>query len=159
MTTTRLAPHRYLELLHEEGERLLASAEGALESTVPTCPGWTVDDAVDHVGSVYAHETAVHRVDVESAVGSITPVAEDLAVDGIDELLGVHLADAGFEGTASLEPEGGAVLVRVDAVQVRGSASDVLLWLWGRVADDAVGIEGEPADVAAIRQLLSGATA
>ncbi|MEU9364262.1 maleylpyruvate isomerase family mycothiol-dependent enzyme [Streptomyces avermitilis] len=39
-----------------------------------------------------AHETTVHRVDAESALaGTPTPVATDLAVDGIDELLcGFH---------------------------------------------------------------------
>src|SRR5262245_42189336 len=34
-----------------------------------------------------AHETGIHRVDAESAVGSITPFAPEVAVDGIDELL------------------------------------------------------------------------
>lgn len=39
-----------------------------------------------------AHETAVHRVDAESALGvAPTPLAPDFAVDGIDELLrGFH---------------------------------------------------------------------
>jgi uncharacterized protein (TIGR03083 family) len=34
-----------------------------------------------------AHETGIHRVDAEGAVGSITPFAPDLAVDGIEEML------------------------------------------------------------------------
>jgi uncharacterized protein (TIGR03083 family) len=34
-----------------------------------------------------AHETGIHRVDAESAVGSITPFSPDLAVDGIEEML------------------------------------------------------------------------
>src|SRR5690606_4655181 len=39
-----------------------------------------------------AHETAIHRVDVESARGDeVSPVGEAFAVDGIDELLnGFH---------------------------------------------------------------------
>ena len=42
-----------------------------------------------------AHETTVHRVDVESARGgSRSPVAVDFAIDGIDELLlGFHARD------------------------------------------------------------------
>ena len=39
-----------------------------------------------------AHETSIHRRDVESAVGATTPVAADLAVDGIDEVLALMLA-------------------------------------------------------------------
>ncbi|HEX3789440.1 MAG TPA: maleylpyruvate isomerase family mycothiol-dependent enzyme [Pseudonocardiaceae bacterium] len=34
-----------------------------------------------------AHETTIHRMDAEAAVGRYTPVAPDLAADGIDELL------------------------------------------------------------------------
>ena len=38
-----------------------------------------------------AQETAVHRVDVESAFDAVTPVSDDLAVDGIDEVLDLFL--------------------------------------------------------------------
>lgn len=34
-----------------------------------------------------ALETVVHRLDVEPALGEVTPVPADLAVDGIDEVL------------------------------------------------------------------------
>jgi uncharacterized protein (TIGR03083 family) len=34
-----------------------------------------------------AHETSIHRVDAESAVGSVTPFESALAADGVDELL------------------------------------------------------------------------
>jgi len=39
-----------------------------------------------------AHETAIHRVDAESAGSSVTPVAPGFAVDGIDELLNGFLS-------------------------------------------------------------------
>lgn len=34
-----------------------------------------------------AHETSIHRVDAELAVGAVSPIASDFAADGIDELL------------------------------------------------------------------------
>lgn len=39
-----------------------------------------------------AQEAAVHRVDVESAAGAPQPVADDLATDGVDEVLDWFLA-------------------------------------------------------------------
>lgn len=229
MTSTRLTPGRYLDLLHAEGERLLVAAEEVMDRPVPTCEGWTVDDLVFHVGGVYAHklaalrlgrrpvegewdvpaddatagddltwchvmlhalaaelatrspdepawtwwpddrtigfwqrrmalETAVHRADAESATGPISAVDADLALDGIDEVLTLHLADADFAGTAALEVLGGVVRVRVDAVTITGSASDVLLWLWGRLPDDVVTISGAEGDRAEVRRILREAT-
>jgi uncharacterized protein (TIGR03083 family) len=40
------------------GNRLSASAEGAIDEPVPTCPGWTVRDLVRHVAEVYEHKIA-----------------------------------------------------------------------------------------------------
>lgn len=228
MTDTRLTPARYLELLHVEGERLLNAAEDRLDLPVPTCEGWTVDDAVFHVGSVYAHkravlrlgrrpepgewqepeddaspeddlswchvmlhglaaelagrnpgepawtwwapeqtvgfwqrrmalETAVHRADVESASGAITPVDADLALDGIDEVLVVNLGAADFAGVASMSTSGDEVVVHLDAVSVSGGASEVLLWLWGRLPDDAVTLTGTPLERQAVRAILKDA--
>ena len=58
MDDTRLSAARYLDLLHEEGERLLLAAEGAMDRPVPACDGWTVRDVVEHVGMVYGHKIA-----------------------------------------------------------------------------------------------------
>ncbi|MGZ4631038.1 MAG: maleylpyruvate isomerase family mycothiol-dependent enzyme [Actinomycetes bacterium] len=122
-----------------------------------------------------AQETAVHRVDVESAFSAITPVADDLAVDGIDEVLDLFLAyqaaDVGPDG-----PGRGTVAVRTgdhiwrstlnaddvvlsrepgaaDAV-VSGEPSELLLWLWGRRPDSAVLIEGDAELVKGFRERL-----
>ncbi len=111
-----------------------------------------------------AQETAVHRVDVESGFDAVSPVADDLAVDGIDEVLDLFLRyqheDVGPDG-----PGRGTVAVRTgdhiwrstltaddvelsrepghaDAV-VSGEPSELLLWLWGRRPDTAVTREGE----------------
>ncbi|MGK5448108.1 maleylpyruvate isomerase family mycothiol-dependent enzyme [Streptomyces radiopugnans] len=45
---------RYLEILREEGELLLAAAlRAGWDSEVPTCPGWRVRDLVTHQGAVH----------------------------------------------------------------------------------------------------------
>ncbi|MBJ7607909.1 MAG: maleylpyruvate isomerase family mycothiol-dependent enzyme [Candidatus Dormibacteraeota bacterium] len=44
-----------------------------------------------------ALETVVHRVDVESGLGDLSPVDAELAEDGIDEVLQIMLADPDLE--------------------------------------------------------------
>ncbi len=229
MTHRRLAPQRYLDLLRTEGERLLVTAQDAMDLPVPTCEGWTVDDVVFHVGGVYAHklaalhlgrqpqegdwtvpsddatagddlvwchvmlhaivaelakgppedevwtwwepeqtvafwqrrmahETAIHRADVESAIGAITPIDSDLALDGIDELLFVVIPSAEVDLHPVVEAVGTRVRVVFDDVTVSGDASEVLLWLWGRLPDDSVSISGSQDQVAVVRAALSAAT-
>lgn len=109
-----------------------------------------------------ALETAVHRWDADGA-----PVAPDLAVEGVDEILdlfapmlpGEHFG--GAAGTIHLhatDVEGewlvtfGAEGIRAERghakgdVALRGSASDLYLWTWNRVpVDDRFEVFGEPA--------------
>ena len=226
MTSTRLTPDRYVELLRVDGEALLAAAEGVMDRPVPTCEGWAVRNVVDHVGMVYAHkvaalqhgrrpepgewdgpaagedelqwchgllhqvaaalahhaadepawswwepeqtigfwqrrmalETAVHRVDVQSATGDVAPLADDLAFDGIDEVLTVMLADAGFTAVGGPTVSDGIVSARLGDVIVSGGPSDVLLWLWSRVGDEAVLLDGDGPAVELVRQILREAT-
>ncbi|GIF76161.1 maleylpyruvate isomerase family mycothiol-dependent enzyme [Asanoa siamensis] len=222
-------------------------------AAVPSCPGWTVDDLLDHVAHVYLHkvetmrrgalperwppsptgepslvlldrafaellaefarrpddekcptwhepdqtvgfwvrrmaqETVIHRVDAELAAGRpITPIPAELAGDGIAEVLEVFLSFATRQwpedfGDLLTAPNDQAVLVSaagarwlvrlaggaVEVVpptagqamaQVSGSPHDVLLWLWRRVGDSAVRVEGDAAAVARLRALLEGAT-
>jgi uncharacterized protein (TIGR03083 family) len=50
----------YLAVLESEAKALAAAAEEAgLEAPVPTCPGWTVNDLVLHIGEVHRWATAV----------------------------------------------------------------------------------------------------
>jgi uncharacterized protein (TIGR03083 family) len=129
-----------------------------------------------------AQETAVHRVDVESARDTPAPVADDLAVDGIDEVLLIMLAGEWSEvsdGPGSGETvavrtgdhvwrtrldgqqvavdvdEGGAL--QADAV-VSGEPSELLLWLWGRRPDAAVHVEGSTDAARVLRQCLERVT-
>ena len=109
-----------------------------------------------------AHEAAVHRVDAEAAFAEITPVAPDLAVDGVDEILQLFLGGDWSNQPADewrgISPEAGAgrpveVIAgdhswrvtlhpeRVDVVDgpgeavatIGGDPSDVMLWLWRRL--------------------------
>src|SRR4051812_19355169 len=117
-----------------------------------------------------AQETAVHRWDTEDAVapGSGQPIDAALAVDGVDEFLDLVLPNAKERGPY---PDGGATvhLHATDAegewllrfagsgievsrghakgdAAVRGTASDLLLFLWKRLPPDAPGFEvfGDP---------------
>lgn len=129
-----------------------------------------------------AHETAVHRRDVESAAGSVTGVDALLAVDGIDEVLALMLAgdwsteviaeatgatvgieSAGCRWEVTLNPA--EVLFRraaagaadeTEAAIVFGGPGDVLLWLWGRAP--LPGFGGNADAVAELRARLALAT-
>jgi uncharacterized protein (TIGR03083 family) len=129
-----------------------------------------------------ALEAAVHRADVELASGEVTPVPDDLAVDGVDEVLVVFLAwGLGEDPEEVVQPidpvavrtggrqwlvttENGRVSVERSTIAdgdaplastVEGSPSDVFLWLWGRAPDDAVQLTGKPQE---LRELLVRAT-
>jgi len=120
-----------------------------------------------------AQETVVHRYDAELALGDPTPIDEELAVDGIDEVLVVFLGGPWYVDEPVEDATGRSVLVSSggrtwhvtlgrDAVPVStddtagatelvvtGPPGDTLLWLWGgRVGDDVVTIDG-PTDLAA----------
>lgn len=128
----------------------------------PDAPSYTWFPPDQTVGFWYrrlAHETAIHRVDVEHAIGVNTPVEADLAVDGIDELLTVMLAgdwsnepQPGPERTLALYAGERSWVVTLAPEQVTVSApatdpeltrisadpSELLLWLWGRGAKNAI---------------------
>jgi len=111
------------------------------------------------------HETGMHRVDAESAGGSITPFLPPFAADGIDEMLtgfvprkhtplhadppitlAVALTDVDRHWHLTIS-EGAGVTVRearsADCT-VSGSASDVYLALWNRQGVEALTIDGDP---------------
>ena len=121
-------------------------------------------------------EIAVHRYDAETAAGTPTPIDTALAVDGIDEFLTVFLprladnfGDVG-DGTVHLhctDVDGEWLVARHDGevvvtaehakgdVAARGGASDLLLFLWGRVpADSARGVRRRRSRSIAFRQAI-----
>lgn len=120
-----------------------------------------------------AQEMAVHRWDIENAVTTAVPIDPTLAMDGIDELLFVFgpaaPMDSEFKGaserfggsgeTFRLEPTDLAEATTFEAhqdrfervndsapdVTARGSASDLLLFLWGRVGPERLDVSGDDA--------------
>lgn len=128
---------------------------------------WTDDHTAGFWARRQANETAVHRVDAEAAAGSPMPVERSLAVDGIDELLGmtafrrdltgvpeagtVHLHCTDGEGEwlvrfGGERPEVARVHAKGD-VALRGPASDLLLVCYRRLPITSVEVFGD-ADLA-----------
>jgi hypothetical protein len=124
-----------------------------------------------------AQETAVHRWDVESAVLGLEaaePIDDELAEDGVDELLGWLTFP--WDEEALPEADGQSVLVssgvhswtlelrptRVSVVGgsgdamalVAGPPSGLLLHLWGRPGDHDVATAGDPLALSLLRQRL-----
>jgi len=138
-----------------------------LTSVDAATPVWTFS-AQDRTAAFWqrrrSQETAVHRYDAESAAGTTTPIDTELAVDGIDEFLmiflprladnfgpvgdstlHVHCTDADGEWLVT-NRDGQVTVTREHAkgdVAARGSASDLLLFLWGRVPADALEVFGD----------------
>ncbi|GAA2675160.1 MULTISPECIES: maleylpyruvate isomerase family mycothiol-dependent enzyme [Actinosynnema] len=129
-----------------------------------------------------AHEATVHRMDAQAAAGiDLDPVADDLALDGIDEVLSLwlgHRLDVlGVRGTRE-----GSVLLRAGAHAwlartgpdpatyhlarpgergdgvVTGTPTALYRWLWGRVPDREVAPRGDRDAIAQLWALLRLAT-
>jgi uncharacterized protein (TIGR03083 family) len=133
-----------------------------------------------------AQETVIHRIDAELAAGlAPLPAPADLAADGIDEVLVCFLAYGsvaypdevadlmtdGDGATVRLDTESGSWLVQLgpdvvtvergsadaDAV-IRGPEDAVLRWLWRRVGNAAVELDGNRAVVGKLHDLMGVAT-
>jgi uncharacterized protein (TIGR03083 family) len=116
-----------------------------------------------------AQELAVHRWDFENAIGEASGIDAALAMDGIDEFLFVFGPATGhpqfkggserFEGngeTFRLEPTDFPDAVTFTAhadrfeltdsapdVTARGTASDLLLFMWGRIPPSTLDVTGD----------------
>ncbi|MER5335092.1 maleylpyruvate isomerase family mycothiol-dependent enzyme [Micromonospora sp. NPDC002717] len=126
-----------------------------------------------------AHETAVHRWDAQLAIAAGEPVEAKLAADGVSEVLDTWLpagrrrtagrwhgvvqlsaVDAAQQWFLRLRGEGVALLDTATIfdhddhharAQVSGTASDLLLALWGRVSFDTLDVAGDPALLEGLR--------
>jgi uncharacterized protein (TIGR03083 family) len=175
------APPR-AELLgwYEQG---LEELHTVLEDADPETWVWTFyrpDQTAGFWRRRMAQETAVHRVDAESAHGDFRPVPAALAADGVSELLEVFLAphaegepvggrgeslhlhatDTEGEWRLRLLPAGvevGRGHAQADAT-ASGEASDLLLFLWGRGPADPLERSGDPALLPRVRELAAAAT-
>jgi uncharacterized protein (TIGR03083 family) len=161
----------------------LAGLVGALREIEPDVPCWHMSPAASRTAYEWsrrqAHELAVHRMDLEAAAGvPHAPVDVRLAEDGVDELLGIvlprwahtePLASARATVTVASRDSDRSWTVRLDGGAVRvtdelaseadahleGSATGLLLRLWGRPVDavlpGAVSVSGDPAAEALLR--------
>ena len=116
-----------------------------------------------------AQETIVHRWDVDNAAGHPSPIPKEFAADGIDEFfdaflpllqsrgpieglhgsLHLHATDEAGEWLVHLEPSSFAVThehAKGDAA-VRGTASDLLLFVWNRIPASTLEVFGNTAVV------------
>jgi uncharacterized protein (TIGR03083 family) len=135
-----------------------------------------------------AQETVIHRIDAELAAGlPVTPVPDDLAVDGVDEVLkrflgydvealdqlqGGHLASDGGQDTITVlageaawtvRPSPREVVIEEGAsenprVVIQAAPDPMLRWLWGRGGNEAVRLTGEKAWAGYLRRMLAAAT-
>jgi uncharacterized protein (TIGR03083 family) len=127
---------------------------------------WTPDHRAGFWARRMAHEVAVHRWDAQTAGGDPQPIERELAVDGIQEAFDImptrlagspvtgegetihlHCTDGDGEWLVRLAPDGASV-TREHAkgdVAARGTASDLLLLVWGRITPDAVDVFGDAA--------------
>jgi hypothetical protein len=146
----------------------MAVMDDVLADLDPEEPVWNFTRA-PHVGAWVPrrmhHEAVVHRHDLEEAVGEVTPIDDDVARDGIDELL-VVLAPVGtrWDGVDSaslqvtedvanrtwrlrLEPGERAAKDEITEgaadVIMRGAGSPLLLALWRRRPLDTVTMTGD----------------
>jgi uncharacterized protein (TIGR03083 family) len=139
-----------------------------LRSTDPDTPCWTFGPRPRTAAFWFrrqAHETAVHAGDAAASQGHLRPYGADLALDGIDEIVGVFVPRQVRLGripplpaTLALAPhEGGRWTLDDDAggapgATVAGPAEVLLQLLWHRIPlDDArLAVSGDRAAAAAV---------
>jgi Mycothiol maleylpyruvate isomerase N-terminal domain len=169
---------------HTSGRRALVAELSAHGPDEPCATWWPADRTYGFWRRRMAHETALHRVDVQGAIGlDIDPIDAEFAADGIDEVLllwfGHHLyalqRTATAAGSVGVETAGRAWLAilstsrssarRVPAVDVQaadalitGDPMKVYLWHWGRVPNHVVEISGDYEASAQLWGLLRMAT-
>lgn len=76
---------RYLECLEADYRRLREVVPGHLEGRVPSCPEWSVDDLVRHLGEVYLHKTTAMREGAEPENWPPDYVKDAAAVELLDD--------------------------------------------------------------------------
>jgi uncharacterized protein (TIGR03083 family) len=158
------------------GARALVDELARHDPAEPCSTWWAADSTYGFWRRRMAHETTIHRADVQAAVDQpVGEVADDVAIDGVDEVLtlwfGHRLTVQGVvgarDGSVAVSTADRAWLARVttggiaawrvplaevdrtDAV-VSGSPPLVYRWLWGQLPEAVVHREG---DIAAINQM------
>lgn len=171
------------EYLHDGLDEMMRKLSGH-DPAEPCATWWPEHQNYGFWRRRMAHETTIHRTDVESAAGTgISEIAEDVAVDGIDEVLllwfGHRLSRLGVSGTRHgtigirtgqrrwLARAGPSEAVAWRAgddepgahAEVTATPMELYLWLWGRRPLTAVHVDGQDDDaVAQVWALLRLAT-
>jgi uncharacterized protein (TIGR03083 family) len=157
----------------DDSFRILLAALESVKPSAPAW-NWSIQEPVAQFWfRRMAHETAIHRWDAElaAAAGFTEPIETQLAVDGIDEAFDTFLSSGHRAGPDTLRGVvtirtidanahwavrlrgAGLSLLDIDTVfddpphaqtAVSGTASDVLLALWGRVPFAVLNVEGNP---------------
>ncbi len=137
---------------------------------------WQPDQTVGFWQRRMAQETAVHRWDAEASQGIERPIDAELAADGIDEALSIHLPSEYEEAAPNGKGESyhfhctdvdGEWLVRFEPDEIlitrehgkgdlafTGTASDLLLFVWRRVGEDRLTIHGDMSKLPRYYELL-----
>ena len=147
----------------------------ALDLARPERKTWSwhhSDNTVDFWFRRMAHETVIHRIDAELACGAVTTIPEDLALDGVDEVLDflpllgswegapnqafgiVSISALGSKQTMHWDIEFTADYATVSKAEnvnpgarltILGTPEAMDLYLWGRInsSDSRVTITGE----------------
>jgi uncharacterized protein (TIGR03083 family) len=152
---------------HEAELPMLGRAYGELiaefrtrQPTDPTPTWYDPDETVAFWIRRMAQETVAHRIDAELAAGlPVTPVPDDLAVDGVDEILKRFL---GYDAAWTVRPSPHEVVVtdgpgENPRVVIQAAPDPMLRWLWGRAGDNTVRLTGE-AWAGYLRRMLAAAT-
>jgi uncharacterized protein (TIGR03083 family) len=153
-------------------ERGLKTLEQLLRELPPDSPAWTwwpPDNTAGFWRRRMAQETAVHRWDAENATGTAAAIDPELATDGVDEFLDIHMVAGAEEEDAWAGSEGSVHFHRTDGpgewilrltkgklpearrghergeAAVRGSASDLLLFMWRRKQPSDLELLGDEA--------------
>jgi uncharacterized protein (TIGR03083 family) len=172
------APEDDMSLI-EWYRRGLTALEQLLRELPVDSPAWTwwpPDNTAGFWRRRMALETAVHRWDAENATGTAAAIDSELGADGVDEFLDIHMQEDGgqpYEGAEGkvhfhrTDGEGEWVLPlaagetpkprrgheRGDAA-IRGSGSDLLLFMWRRKQPSDLEILGDEALVASFYEYL-----
>ncbi len=141
----------------------LVAAIGEAPEDRPIWTLWPVRSPRLYWARRQAHEVAIHRVDIELAVGyGVSEFEPDFAADGIDELLMgllplgatapaarsvvVEPLDRNVSWTVQVGPAG--VEARREAspqadLSLFGLSSELYRWVWNRAGDDEVSLRGD----------------
>ncbi len=143
------------------GTDALVTAIGRVPPTEPTWTWWGEPATAGAVARHQVQEAAVHRVDAELITGPATPLPTAVADDGIGEFLEVMLdipdtepvPRVGMRATDS--GSSWQVGDPAPAVTVSGSASDLVLVLYGRISLDGLTVDGDRGEAVRLLQMTA----